>query len=203
MQLVFATNNQHKVIEINQILSEQLPSELNDIQVVTMREIGHTTDLPETHETILENAIEKANYLNKQYYVSCFSEDTGLEIDALGGKPGVHTAHYSGSRDPKNNIDYVLTEMGDTLHRSARFRTVICLILDGQQHIFEGVCEGTIRYEPSGTHGFGYDPIFQPEGYDQTFAELPFDVKNAISHRGRATQKLIDFLKQSRNAYKY
>ncbi len=194
MQLVFATNNLHKVIEINQILRGV---DLNNFEVVTMKEIGHTTDLPETHETILENAIEKAVFLNKHYYVSCFSEDTGLEIDALNGKPGVHTAHYSGSRDPKRNIDCVLNEMGETTHRSARFRTIICLILNGQQHIFEGICEGTIRFEPSGSQGFGYDPIFQPDGYDKTFAELPFDIKNKISHRGKATQKLIDFLKSN------
>ena len=193
MQLVFATNNLHKVIEINQILRGV---DLDNYEVVTMKEIGHTTDLPETHETILENAIEKAVYLNKNYYVSCFSEDTGLEIDALNGKPGVHTAHYSGTRDPKSNIECVLTEMGETTRRSARFRTVICLILNGQQHIFEGVCGGIIRFEPSGTQGFGYDPIFQPDGFDETFATLSADIKNSISHRGKAMQELLEFLKK-------
>ena len=194
-QLVFASNNSHKVQEINQILENTEGGQLlKNYNIVTMSKIGHTTDLPETHETIIENAIEKAQFLNKTYNIACFSEDTGLEIDALHGKPGVHTAHYSGSRDPHGNIDLVLKQMGDTPHRSARFRTIICLILNGEQHIFEGVCEGTIRFESSGTKGFGYDPIFQPEGYNQTFATLSADIKNSISHRRRAMQKLMDFL---------
>ena len=117
-----------------------------------------------------------------------------LEIDALDGKPGVHTAHYSGSRDPQQNIDLVLKNMGDTALRTARFRTVICLILAGEQHLFEGVCEGTIRKKTSGTEGFGYDPIFQPEGYETTFAEMNNAEKGRISHRGRATAKLLDYL---------
>ena len=156
--------------------------------------VGHTTDLPETHDTIVENAIEKAEFLYKNYGKSCFSEDTGLEIDALNGKPGVHTAHYSSSRDPQPNIALVLKNMGDTDARTARFRTVICLILDGEQHLFEGICEGTIRKKPSGTEGFGYDPIFQPEGYETTFAEMNNAEKGRISHRGRAMVKLLDFL---------
>lgn len=192
MQLILATNNPHKVLEINEILRG---SNLGNIEVSTMKNaVGHTTDLPETHETIVENAIEKAEFLYKTYGKSCFSEDTGLEIDALGGKPGVHTAHFSGSRDPQANIDFVLHYMGDTDFRAARFRTIICLILDGEQHLFEGVCEGTIRKKPAGTEGFGYDPIFQPEGYKTTFAEMTNAEKGRISHRGRATAKLLDFL---------
>ncbi len=200
MTLVFATNNPHKVAEVNDVLRG---ANLEGIEVVTMKAIGHTTDLPETHETILENALEKAEFLHNQYNVSCFSEDTGLEIDFLNGEPGVHTAHYSGSRNPADNIEKVLTLMGDTPVRTARFRTIIALILSegllsergGEQYIFEGICEGTIRLEPVGEGGFGYDPIFEPLGYDKTFAELPMSVKSDISHRGRATAKLIAFLK--------
>ena len=194
MTLVFATNNPHKVAEVNDVLRG---ANLNGIEVVTMKIIGHITDLPETHETILENAQEKAEYLHKQYAVACFSEDTGLEIDALDGEPGVHTAHYSGSRDPADNIAKVLSLMGETDVRTARFRTIIYLILrGGEAHIFEGICEGTIRRTPSGNGGFGYDPIFEPAGYDKTFAELPMSVKSTISHRGLATEKLIAFLKE-------
>jgi XTP/dITP diphosphohydrolase len=192
MQLILATNNPHKVFEINEILRG---SNLGTIEVSTMKNaVGHTTDLPETHETIVENAIEKAEFLYKMYGKSCFSEDTGLEIDALDGKPGVHTAHYSGSRDPQENIALVLKNMSRSRKRTARFRTIICLILDSEQHLFEGICEGTIRKKPSGTEGFGYDPIFQPEGYDTTFAEMDNATKGRISHRGKATVKLLDFL---------
>ena len=196
-QLVFATNNPHKVQEVNQILENtEGGTLLEKFNIVTMNTIGHMTDLPETHETIIENAIEKAQFLHKTYNIHCFSEDTGLEIDALNGKPGVHTAHYSGSRDPRSNIDLVLKQMGETPHRSARFRTIICLILNDEQHIFEGICEGIIRFEPSGTEGFGYDPIFQPDGFDETFATLSADIKNSISHRGKAMQQLLEFLKK-------
>jgi XTP/dITP diphosphohydrolase len=197
MTLVFATNNPHKVAEVNDVLRG---ADLQNIEVVTMKEIGHTTDLPETHETILENAIEKAEYLYQNYNVACFSEDTGLEIDCLNGEPGVHTAHYSGTRNPADNIAKVLDLMGETEVRKARFRTIILLILwGGEQHIFEGICEGTIRKTPSGDGGFGYDPIFEPTGYDKTFAELPMSVKSEISHRGKATAKLIEFLKSNFN----
>lgn len=192
MTLVFATNNPHKVAEVNDVLRG---ADLKGIEVVTMKTIGHTTDLPETHETILENALEKAQFLHENYSISCFSEDTGLEIDFLNGEPGVHTAHYSGSRNPADNIQKVLSLMGNTHIRTARFRTIIALILRGEHHIFEGICEGTIRFEPVGEGGFGYDPIFQPLGYDKTFAELPMSVKSEISHRGLATAKLIAFLK--------
>ena len=193
MTLVFANNNPNKVAEVNDVLRG---ADLQGIEVMTMNSIGHTTDLPETHETILENALEKAVFLNQNYAVSCFSEDTGLEIDFLNGEPGVHTAHYSGSRNPADNIAKVLALMGDTNLRTARFRTIIALILrGGEKHIFEGICEGTIRRTAAGEGGFGYDPIFEPSGYDKTFAELPMSVKSEISHRGRATAKLIAFLK--------
>jgi XTP/dITP diphosphohydrolase len=192
-QLIFATNNAHKVEEVNHVLATQ-GDLMHQFQVVPMREIGHTTDLPETHETILENAIEKADFLHATYNCACFSEDSGLEIDALNGEPGVHTAHYSGSRDPLSNIGLVLEKMGDTDQRTARFRTVICLILDGEKHVFEGICEGTITRQMVGTGGFGYDPIFQPDGYAATFAELSPSVKSEISHRARAMKGLIAFL---------
>jgi XTP/dITP diphosphohydrolase len=192
MQLILATNNAHKVAEINEILRG---ANLGTIEVSTMKNaVGHTTDLPETHETIVENAIEKAEFLYKTYGKSCFSEDSGLEIDALDGKPGVHSAHYSGTRDAKDNIALVLKQMGNTDVRTARFRTVICLILERKQYLFEGVCEGKIRKKKSGTEGFGYDPIFQPKGFRTTFAQMDNATKGRISHRGKATVKLIEFL---------
>lgn len=191
--LIFATNNAHKVRELNDVLRG---ATIDNFDIQTMGSIGHTTDLPETHETILENAIEKAEYLYQEYSIDCFSEDTGLEIDFLEGKPGVHTAHYSGSRDAVQNMNLVLKQLGDTAKRSARFRTVICLMYQGQQYIFEGICEGRIALQMSGTEGFGYDPIFIPEGYDRTFAELDASIKSVISHRAKATHKLLAFLKE-------
>lgn len=191
LQLVFATANAHKVREINDVLKEETV-----FTIVSKLDVGCTEELPETTGTIRGNAIEKAEFLFKNYHVDCFSEDTGLEIDALNGAPGVDTAFYSGSRDAVQNMSLVLSQMGDTPHRSARFRTVIALIKNGECHVFEGICEGTIRTEiANGTEGFGYDPIFQPNGYDQTFAELGAAVKNEISHRARATRALIAFLK--------
>jgi XTP/dITP diphosphohydrolase len=191
MTLVFATANKNKVREINDILSDA-----NKVNIVSMADIGCHADIPETTGTIRGNAIQKATYLWYNYRVDCFSEDTGLEIDALDGAPGVDTAHYAGTRDADANIALVLNKMGDTDLRTARFRTVIALIAQGKLHIFEGVCEGTIRREKSlGTEGFGYDPIFQPYGYGETFAELGLAVKSQISHRSRAMKQLLKFLK--------
>ena len=204
MKLVFASGNKNKVKEINEILSERTPLERggNSLEVVSMSDIGCLDDIPETTGTIKGNAIQKATYLWYKYRVNCFSEDTGLEIDALNGEPGVDTAHYSGTRDADANIAKVLKGLSETEQalkneqRSAQFKTVIALIMDGELHIFEGICKGMIRHEKSvGTEGFGYDPIFQPEGYDKTFAELEAGVKSQISHRGRAMQKLLVFLK--------
>lgn len=193
MKLVFATNNAHKVKEVNEVFQE---ANIEGIEVVTMREIGHTDDLPETTRTIEGNSLQKASFLYEKYGVDCFSEDTGLEIDALNGEPGVDTAHYSGSRDADKNITFVLNKMQGFEKRSARFRTVITLILNKKTHVFEGICEGNIRLEKAaGTEGFGYDPIFEPLGFDKTFSQLPPSVKNKISHRGKATTLLIDFLK--------
>ncbi|MEO0044643.1 MAG: hypothetical protein RL329_4092 [Bacteroidota bacterium] len=187
-QLVFATANANKISEINAILM------FTPVTVVRMADIGCTDDIPETQPTIQGNAIQKAEYLHQKYQVDCFSEDSGLEIDALKGEPGVHSAYYAGNRDAQQNMNLVLTKLGRKRKRTARFRTVIALILDGKQHLFEGICEGTIRLKPSGTGGFGYDPIFQPNGFDKTFGELPAEIKNRISHRAKAVQQLYDFL---------
>ncbi len=204
MTLVFASANKNKVKEINEILSDPkdslrkgTPMErgVNSLAVVSMADIGCHDDIPETTGTIKGNAIQKATYLWYKYRVNCFSEDTGLEIDALNGEPGVDTAHYSGTRNADANIAKVLERLSETEQRSAQFRTVIALIMDGELHVFEGACKGLIRHEKSvGTEGFGYDPIFQPEGYDETFAELGAGVKSQISHRSRAMQKLLTFL---------
>jgi XTP/dITP diphosphohydrolase len=193
MQLIFASNNAHKAKEVNEVFHE---AQLKDITVVTMKDIGYTEELPETTSTIAGNSLQKATYLHEKLKADCFSEDTGLEIDALNGEPGVDTARYSGSRDSDKNIALVLNKMKKTRKRTARFRTVITLILNNTTHVFEGICEGTIKKEKSnGNQGFGYDPIFQPKGYKQTFADLPPSVKNKISHRGKATELLIEFLK--------
>lgn len=197
MTLVFASANKNKVKEINEILRG-----VNALEVVSMADIGCHDDIPETTGTIKGNAIQKATYLWYKYRVNCFSEDTGLEIEALNGEPGVDTAHYSGTRDANANIAKVLKRLSETEQcseteqRSAQFKTVIALIIEGELHVFEGICKGTIRHEKSaGTEGFGYDPIFQPEGYAETFADLGADVKSQISHRSRAMQKMIAFLK--------
>jgi XTP/dITP diphosphohydrolase len=190
MKLVFATHNPHKVQEVNAVLS-------SSFEIVGLQAIGCTEELPETHDTIRENAQEKARYVYEHYGINCFAEDSGLEIDALGGEPGVHTAHYSGSRDADANIQLVLEKMTGVAERSARFRTVITLILHGREYLFEGVAEGLILEEKRGTGGFGYDPIFVPQGYEHSFAELSSVVKNQISHRAKATQQLLAFLSES------
>jgi XTP/dITP diphosphohydrolase len=198
MRLVFATGNAHKVQEVNDVLAKEVKILRGGdaIEVISMKEIGCHDDIPETTGTIKGNALQKAHYLYEKYHVDCFSEDTGLEIEALNGEPGVDTAHYSGTRDANDNIALVLSKMGDTKQRSARFYTVIALILKGETHVFEGICEGTIRFEKSqGQEGFGYDPIFQPKGYDLTFAELGSDIKSQISHRARAMSQLLAFLR--------
>jgi len=187
--LIFATGNHHKVKEVKQMLDES-------IEIVSMREIGVTEDIPETSDTIEGNALQKARYLVEHHNVNCFAEDTGLEIEILDGAPGVHTARYGGEeKRTEDNIARVLEELTGKMNRAAQFRTVIALIIDGKEYTFEGICKGSILRSERGYGGFGYDPIFQPMGYDKTFAELPSEVKNEISHRGIATKKLIDFLK--------
>ncbi len=187
-KLVFATNNKHKLTEIRQIVPDIF-------EVVGLEDIGCFTDIPETAETLEGNADIKANYVFTHFNLSCFADDTGLEVVALGGAPGVYSARYAGEDgNADKNIDKLLQELSSFSNRKARFRTVISLILDNELHHFEGQVEGKIIHERQGEDGFGYDPVFVPNGYDQSFAEMPAETKNSISHRGIATRKLIDFL---------
>ena len=194
-RIVFATNNQHKLDEIRQILG-------NDFQILSLADIGCHEEIPEDHDTLQENALQKAQYIVDHYHVSCFADDTGLEVDALGGEPGVHSARYAEGtdHDSEANMRKLLLKLGNNNNRSARFRTVIALLLEEngkwREEIFDGIVEGHIAREKKGSEGFGYDPIFVPDGYDLSFAELGMDVKNSISHRARAVRKLADFLLQ-------
>jgi XTP/dITP diphosphohydrolase len=189
MKLVFATSNKHKLSEMRQILPP-------GFEVVGLADIGFEEDLPETQETIEGNAIQKAKTLHELMHVDCFAEDTGLEIDVLDGAPGVRSARYAGSqRSSQDNMQKVLQNMSGKEDRSARFRTVIALFLNDELFTFEGVVEGFILQAPEGSGGFGYDPIFKPIGFDYSFGNLPPEVKNKMSHRARATQKLIKFLR--------
>ncbi len=186
--LVFATSNKYKVAEVNQLLE--------NITIKSLTEIGCTEDVPETSDTIKGNAIQKAEYVYKHYNVNCFSEDTGLEIDSLNGAPGIYAARYAGpERDSQANIDLVLNNLNNNLNRKARFRTVIALVIDGTILSFEGIAEGHIANEMQGEGGFGYDPIFIPEGEERTFAQMSANEKNKISHRAKALKKLVEYLK--------
>lgn len=228
--LVFATNNAHKLQEVRQILGGRF-------EVLGLADIGCTEDIPETADTLDGNALQKARYVKEHYGLDCFADDTGLEVTALNGAPGVYTARYAElfykdnenvtakhlhnenatakhlhnenasavggagfspahflSHDSNANMTLLLHNLENITDRSARFRTVIALIYKGEEHLFEGICTGTILRERHGSEGFGYDPVFQPSGYDRCFAEMTADEKNAISHRGRATQKLVEFL---------
>jgi len=187
MELVFATNNAHKLEEVQQMVRGRFV-------LKSLADIGCDDDIPETGVTFQENAQQKTDYLFQKYQVNCFGDDSGLEIDALNGEPGVYSARYSGSRDMEKNIDLVLEKLQDQENRRARFKTVISLFLNGEQHFFEGTVEGRIIASRTGTEGFGYDPIFIPEGYDQTFAEMSLEEKNKISHRSQAVAKLVGFL---------
>ena len=199
MKIVFATNNKNKLSEIREILG-------SGFEVMSLAEIGCHEDIPETGDTLLDNAVQKARYVFEKYGYDCFADDTGLEVDALDGEPGVHSARYAEGTDHDSNanMDKLLHKLGDESRRTARFRTVIALLQKQQSsesagegsvlHIFEGKVEGSIIKEKRGAEGFGYDPIFMPEGYDKTFAELGLDVKNQISHRARAVKKLADYL---------
>ena len=211
MKIVFATNNNHKLSEIRSILGDS-------IEVLSLKDIGCDVDIPETGKTLEENALQKAQYVYDHYHMDCFADDTGLEVDALDGAPGVYSARYAAlecvatdsqqavSHDSEANMARLLKELGDNNNRKARFRTVIALIEKKDVcpcgctsiklvHKFEGIVNGEITQEKSGAEGFGYDPIFRPDGYDKTFAELGTDIKNQISHRARATQKLAEYLK--------
>jgi len=188
MKLVFATNNKHKLQEVRDILGSQ-------IEVVSLNDIGCHDDIPETADTLEGNAVMKAEYIHKKYGMNVFADDTGLEVKALGGRPGVYSARYAGEgHDSEANMSKLLHELQGVEDRTAQFRTVIALILDNKLHTFEGIVKGCIIKERRGGEGFGYDPIFMPEGYDKTFAELGEEIKNKISHRGVATQKLSEFL---------
>jgi XTP/dITP diphosphohydrolase len=188
MKLIFATNNQHKIDEIKNVVGDKF-------EILTLKEAGIDIDLPEPHDTLEENAGEKSATIYKITNTNCFSEDTGLEVDALGGEPGVKSARYAGEdKSSANNIDKLLQKLGETENRAARFRTVISLLIDGKETLFEGICEGTIGYEPKGTSGFGYDSVFIPKGESRTFAEMDMAEKNVYSHRKKATVKLLAFL---------
>ena len=189
-KIVFATSNPNKIKEVNEMLGDKF-------QIVGLKDIGCTEDVPETQDTIKGNALQKARYVKEHYGVDCFSEDTGLEIDALDGEPGVYTARYGGpERSAEKNMAKVQTELADKSNRGAQFKTVIALILNGEEKVFTGIARGNMRKEKSGEGGFGYDPIFEPAGYDITFAEMNSKEKNKISHRGQAVRALIDFLEK-------
>jgi len=191
MQLVFASNNKNKILEIQSILPDT-------IKILSLDSIGCHEEIPETAETIEENAILKANYVTRNYGYDCFADDTGLEVDSLNGEPGVYSARYAGEqRNADDNMNKVLERLSDKNDRRAQFKTVIALNLNGKQHLFTGIAKGEITVEKTGNQGFGYDPIFKPEEYRETFAQLSLDVKNKISHRGKATQQLINFLKET------
>ena len=192
MKIVFATNNKHKLEEIKDILGK-------DFDIVSLAEIGCHEDIPETGLTLEENARQKSTYIVEHYNHDCFADDTGLEVDALNGEPGVHSARYAEGtdHDSEANMRKLLSKMSNVKERTARFRTVISLIINGVEHQFEGRVEGRIATEKHGKEGFGYDPIFIPEGYDKSFAELGEEVKNQISHRARAVKKLAEYLSSS------
>lgn len=209
MKIVFATNNLHKLQEVRQILGDSF-------EVLSLKDIGCDVDIPETGQTLEENALQKARYVYDNYHIDCFADETGLEVEALNGAPGVYSARYAAmeptgstdspkSHDSEANMARLLRELSDKDNRKARFRTVIALIQKKdvcpcgctsikQEHLFDGIVKGEITTERSGVEGFGYDPIFRPEGYDQTFAEMNAEQKNSISHRGRATAKLAEYL---------
>lgn len=190
MKLVFATNNQNKVNEIKSILGE-------GIEILSLKDIGCNEELPETQETLEGNAFQKARYVAENYNVNCFADDTGLEVRSLNGAPGVYSARYAGEQcSAEDNMTKMLSELKGKENRIANFRTVIALIINGEEHAFEGRVEGDITLLKSGSDGFGYDPIFQPEGYNITFSEMSMEEKNKISHRGKAVKKLVEFLKQ-------
>ena len=195
-QIVFATHNQNKLREMREIFRQAQEHMEGLYEVLGLDDIGCHEEIVEDADTIEGNAKIKADFVTARYHVDCFADDTGLEVEALGGAPGVYSARYAGPQcSYQDNVDKMLAAMRGQANRKAAFRTVIALNLGGQQHCFEGRCDGQITEAQRGTDGFGYDPIFQPDGYDHTFAEMGHEVKNAISHRGRATQKLIEFLK--------
>lgn len=192
MKIIFASNNKNKVEEVQ----KQLP---DSIQIVTLEEIGHLEDIDEYGKTIEENAIIKADFISNKYQLPCFADDTGLEIEALNGAPGVYSARYAGDeKNAEKNMNMVLEKLDGISNRSAQFKTVIALNINNKQHLFEGIVKGQITTEKIGDNGFGYDPIFQPENFEKTFAEMTLEEKNRLSHRGLAVEKLIAFLKENK-----
>lgn len=190
-KLVFATNNPHKLEEVRAILQQKF-------EVAGLADIGCHREIPETGTTLEENASIKSHYVVNQYQTDCFADDTGLEVDALEGKPGVYSARYAGENASyEQNVDKLLLELAGKTNRDARFRTVISLVMDDKEYQFEGIVDGKIINERKGKDGFGYDPVFMPNGYDQTFAEMDASLKNSISHRAKAVQKLVKFLFQN------
>ncbi len=188
MQLVFATNNLNKLKEVQSLMPQH-------IKLLSLKDIGCFEDIPETQETIKGNAIQKAEYIAAHYGYDCFADDTGLEVKALNGAPGIYSARYAGEqRDANDNMDKLLNELENKPNRSAQFKTVIALHLDGQLQTFTGICKGEITLTKKGEKGFGYDPIFKPNGYNQTFAEMDLKLKNRIGHRGKAITQLVSFL---------
>jgi XTP/dITP diphosphohydrolase len=192
IKLVFATNNENKIKEINALL-------INSIKLLSLKDIGCHEDIPETADTIEGNAILKAKYVHEKYGYDCFADDTGLEIKSLNGDPGVFSARYAGEeKNADKNMDKVLQKLALYTDRTAKFKTIVALVINGEITTFEGIVEGEITSEKHGKDGFGYDPIFKPNGYEITFAEMPLSEKNKISHRGRAVKKLIDFLNSTK-----
>ncbi|MDO4879980.1 MAG: non-canonical purine NTP diphosphatase [Capnocytophaga sp.] len=190
MKLVFATNNKNKLKEVQQML----PS---SIELITLEEIGCLEEIPETANTIEENAIQKAKYIKENYNYNVFADDTGLEVKTLNNAPGVYSARYAGEqKNSDDNINLLLKNLENNKERSAQFKTIFALCIGEETFTFEGIVKGTITNERFGEKGFGYDPIFMPEGYDQTFAQMPAELKNKISHRAIAVKKLVDFLKK-------
>lgn len=192
MKIVFASNNPNKIAELQSMMPDS-------ITIMSLESIGCHEEIPETAATIEGNAILKANYVTQNYSYDCFADDTGLEVAALNGEPGVYSARYAGEqRNADDNMNKLLGALATKNDRSAQFKTVIALNLNGEQHLFTGIAKGEITTEKIGNEGFGYDPIFQPEGYQETFAQLPLSLKNKISHRGKATQQLLAFLREKK-----
>jgi XTP/dITP diphosphohydrolase len=194
VEIIFATNNEHKVQEIQSVVG-------NKFQIVTLMEAGINIDIPEPHDSLKKNAFEKSSTIYQLTGKNCFSEDTGLEVDALNGEPGVKSARYAGeTRDFERNIDKLLKKLEGTEDREARFRTIISLILNDEEHFFEGICEGKIEKQRKGVNGFGYDPVFTPLNSSKTFGEMTLEEKNMYSHRKKATDKLVLFLQDAATA---
>lgn len=190
MKLVFATNNRHKLQEIRDIIGDR-------VEVLSLNDIDCHDDIPETANTLQGNALIKARYIHEKYNVDCFADDTGLEVDVLGGEPGVFSARYAGEEcDSEANMQKLLHNLTGEKNRKAQFRTVIALIINGEEKLFNGIVKGTISEEKMGNSGFGYDPIFIPEGFSESFAQMSSAMKNSISHRYRATEQLNDYLKE-------